>query len=25
MNPDDPGDVVLVRPDAGGTTGWELG
>lgn len=25
MNPDDAGDVVLVRPDAGGTTGWELG
>lgn len=25
VNPDDPGDVVLVRPDAGGTRGWELG
>lgn len=24
VNPDDPGDVVLVRPDAAGTTGWEL-
>jgi tRNA-binding protein len=25
MNPDDPGDVVLVRPDAADTTAWELG
>jgi tRNA-binding protein len=25
VNPDDPGDVVLVRPDPGETTGWELG
>ena len=25
VNPDDPGDVVLVRPDAPGTVGWELG
>lgn len=24
VNPDDPGDVVLVRPDADGTEGWEL-
>lgn len=24
VNPDDPGDVVLVRPDAPETTGWEL-
>ena len=25
VNPDDPGDVVLVRPDSPGTVGWELG
>jgi len=25
INPDDPGDVVLVRPDAAGVKGWELG
>jgi len=25
VNPDDPGDVVLVRPDAAGVKGWELG
>lgn len=24
VNPDDPGDVVLVRPDRPGTEGWEL-
>jgi len=24
VNPDDPGDVVLVRPDAAGVKGWEL-
>lgn len=24
INPDDPDDVVLVRPDAEGTEGWEL-
>ncbi|MGD8320840.1 MAG: tRNA-binding protein [Gemmatimonadota bacterium] len=24
VNPDDPGDVVLVRPDAEDTVGWEL-
>lgn len=24
VNPDDPGDVVLVRPDAPDTLGWEL-
>jgi len=24
VNPDDPGDVVLVRPDAPDTVGWEL-
>ena len=24
VNPDDPGDVVLVRPDARDTGGWEL-
>jgi tRNA-binding protein len=25
VNPEDPGDVVLVRPDTPGTKGWELG
>jgi len=25
VNPDDPGDVVLVRPDDLSTVGWELG
>lgn len=25
VNPEDPGDVVLVRPDAPDTKGWELG
>ncbi len=25
VNPADPGDVVLVRPDHAGTTSWELG
>lgn len=25
VNPDDPGDVVLVRPDVTDTIGWELG
>jgi tRNA-binding protein len=25
INPDDPGDIVLVRPDDAGTPGWELG
>jgi tRNA-binding protein len=25
INPDDPGDVVLVAPDAADTEGWELG
>ena len=24
INPDDPGDVVLVRPDAAGVKGWQL-
>lgn len=24
VNPDDPGDVVLVRPDSAGAEGWEL-
>ena len=24
INPDDPGDVVLVRPDVADTKGWEL-
>lgn len=24
INPDDPGEVVLVRPDRTGVTGWEL-
>ncbi len=24
VNPDDPGDVVLVRPDAPDVRGWEL-
>ncbi|HEX7118330.1 MAG TPA: tRNA-binding protein [Longimicrobiales bacterium] len=24
VDPDDPGDVVLVRPDADGVKGWEL-
>ncbi|NJD18409.1 MAG: tRNA-binding protein [Gemmatimonadetes bacterium] len=24
VNPDDPGDVVLVRPDSADTLGWEL-
>lgn len=24
VNPDDPGEVVLVRPDDAGTIGWEL-
>ena len=24
VNPDDPGDVVLVRPDEPGTVGWHL-
>ncbi|HSM61877.1 MAG TPA: tRNA-binding protein [Longimicrobiales bacterium] len=25
VNPEDPGDVVLVRPDRADTIGWELG
>jgi tRNA-binding protein len=25
VNPEDPGDVVLVRPDDGASAGWELG
>lgn len=25
VNPDDPGDIVLVRPDDDATVGWELG
>ena len=25
INPDDPGDVVLIRADVSGTVGWELG
>jgi tRNA-binding protein len=25
INPDEPGDIVLVRPDDAGTPGWELG
>lgn len=25
INPNDPGDIVLVRPDYAGTPGWELG
>jgi len=25
INPNDPGDIVLVRPDYAGTLGWEVG